>query len=174
MPKVIENLKEQLLKEAKKQIFERGYSQTTIRSIAGACGVGVGTVYNYFKSKEMLVATFVYEEWKKYLYEMSLLSYDEPKTFFEGIFRLLRGFASHNEKLFFDPEVTKLVSAGFSARHKLLRGQIASFILPLCKAKNLENSSFCAEFLAESIICWATENADFEDVYPLLEKVIKA
>ena len=122
----------------------------------------------------MLVATFVYEEWKKYLHEMSLLSYDEPKTFFWGIFRLLKEFASHNEKLFFDAEAAKLASSSFSARHKLLRGQIAAFILPLCKAKNLENPSFCADFLAECVICWAMENADFDDVYPLLETVITA
>ncbi|MBR2341478.1 MAG: TetR/AcrR family transcriptional regulator [Clostridia bacterium] len=174
MPKVIENLKEQLLIEAKRQVFERGYSQTTIRSIASACGVGVGTVYNYFKSKEMLVGSFVYEDWKRYLHEMSILSYEEPKSLFKGLYDLLREFAGRNEKLFFDPEAAKMASVGFPARHKLLRSQIASFILPLCKAKNLENPQFFADFLAESIICWAMENVDFETVYPLLEKVITA
>ena len=59
MPKIIENLREQLLEETKKQILDRGYANTTIRSVAKACGVGVGTVYNYFESKEMLVASFV-------------------------------------------------------------------------------------------------------------------
>ena len=173
MPKVIENLKEQLLVEAKKQIIERGYSQTTIRSIAGACGVGVGTVYNYFPSKEMLVATFVYEEWKKYLHEISTLSYDNPKTFFKGIYDLLKDFARRNKKLFSDPDAVKLVSSGFSDKHKILRDQIAAFILPLCEAKNLDSPQFTAKFLAESIIGWAMENEEFETVYPLLEKIIK-
>ena len=59
MPKIIENLRDQLLQEARKQIAERGYTGTTIRSVAGACGVGVGTVYNYFSSKEMLIASFM-------------------------------------------------------------------------------------------------------------------
>ena len=172
MPKVIENLKEQLLAEAKKQIFERGYAQMTIRSIASACGVGVGTVYNYFKSKEMLVATFIYEDWKKYLQEMSSLSYADQKSFLKGIYELLKDFAKHNEKLFFDPEVARLVSANFSTRHKLLRGQISSIILPLCIAKNLENPQFSADFLAESIICWTMENTDFEVTYPLLERIL--
>lgn len=39
MPKVIEKLKEQLLSEAKRQVFELGYSQMTMRSIANACAV---------------------------------------------------------------------------------------------------------------------------------------
>ena len=46
MPKIIENVREQLLTEAKRQIAENGYSATTIRSVAGACGLGIGTVYN--------------------------------------------------------------------------------------------------------------------------------
>ena len=46
MPKIIENVREQLLAVAKKQIGERGYANTTIRSVAGECGLAVGTVYN--------------------------------------------------------------------------------------------------------------------------------
>ena len=48
MPKLIEQLREKLLFEAKKQIYEQGYSKTTVRSVTAALGVGVGTVYNYF------------------------------------------------------------------------------------------------------------------------------
>ena len=63
MPKIIENIREALLVEAKRQIAERGYQNTTIRSVAKECGVAVGTVYNYFKSKDMLIASFILEDW---------------------------------------------------------------------------------------------------------------
>ena len=43
MPKIIENLESRLIAEAKKQIEESGYGTMTIRSVAKACGVGVGT-----------------------------------------------------------------------------------------------------------------------------------
>ena len=52
MPKIIENLDQRLKEEARRQIRESGYSAMTIRSVAAACGVGVGTVYNYYPSKE--------------------------------------------------------------------------------------------------------------------------
>ena len=64
MPKIIENLKDRLIAEAEKQIEESGYGAVTIRSVAKACGVGVGTVYNYFPSKETLIATHLLVDWK--------------------------------------------------------------------------------------------------------------
>lgn len=167
MPKIIENVREQLLAEAKKQILERGYANTTIRSVAGACGLGVGTVYNYFKSKEMLIATFVYEDWKKHLNEMQRLPTDDPYMLLGGIYHSLKCFADENETLFSDADAAKLVSVGSSSRHKMLRDQIADFILPICETR------FCAEFVAESLICWSMENTDFDTVYPLFEKIIK-
>ncbi len=167
MPKIIENVREQLLAEAKKQISELGYADTTIRSVASACGVGVGTVYNYFKSKEMLIATAVYEDWKKYLTDMKNLPDNDPRVLLKGIYDSLRSFAEENKRLFSDSDAAKLVSVGFSERHKILREQIAGFVFPICR------TDFCAEFIAEALICWSLESTDFETVYPLLEKIIK-
>ena len=59
MPKIIENLESRLVEEARRQAWEGGYSAVTIRSVAAACGVGVGTVYNYFESKDALLAAFL-------------------------------------------------------------------------------------------------------------------
>ena len=63
MPKIIENLPQRLLEEARKQCEELGYSAMTIRSVAKGCGVGVGTVYNYYPSKDALIAEVVRTDW---------------------------------------------------------------------------------------------------------------
>ncbi|MBQ4091044.1 MAG: TetR/AcrR family transcriptional regulator [Clostridia bacterium] len=171
MPKVIENVREQLLCEAKRQIAERGYAKTTVRSVAGACGLGVGTVYNYFPSKELLITTFVAEDWKVYVKTMSSFPHDDAKSLLECIFNSLRGFSESNRKLFSDADAAKVISIGFASRHKRLRRQLADFILPVCEERKLENAPFVAEFCAEALISWALEDVDFDTVYSVLEKV---
>ncbi len=173
MPKIIENLREQLLEEAEKQVAQQGYTNTTMRSVASACGVGVGTVYNYFESKEMLIATFVFEHWKKYLSYMELLPCDDPKSRLYGIYDSLQCFAREHAALFSDSDAAKLVSMGASTRHQLLRDQIARLVLPLCQMNRCDQAEFAAQVVAESLICWSMEDADFEVLYPLLEKIIK-
>ena len=63
MPKIIENLRVRLMEEAKRQIAESGYAFMTMRSVAKGCGVGIGTVYNYFASKNALLAAYLLEDW---------------------------------------------------------------------------------------------------------------
>ena len=172
MPKIIVNAREQLLSEAKKQILERGYKDTTIRSVAGACGIGIGTVYNYFKSKEMLIATFVYENWKKYLENMQNLPTNDLYALLFGIYHSLSSFAKENERLFSDSDAAKVISEGAAGRHKRLRDQIASFVIPACRREYCKNPQFVAEFIAEALISWSMENADFETLYELLKKII--
>ena len=173
MPKIIENVKEQLISEAKRQISEYGYAKTTIRSVASACGLGVGTVYNYFESKELLIAAFVAEDWKKQISVMSALPQDDPKTLLGGIYEALISFADNNKRLFADSDAAKVISIGFSSRHKRLRAQIASFILPMCRQTCPDNADFTAEFIAESLICWSMDGKDFDTVYAVLQNVIK-
>ncbi len=173
MPKIIQNVREQLLAEARRQIAERGYAQTTVRSVAGACGLGVGTVYNYFESKDVLIASFLFEDWKQYLDAMSALPKDDPRALLGGIYTALQQFASQNGALFSDADAARSAAIGLSARHRLLRGQIAAFILPLCKQCGAADPTFASEFVAESLLCWSMEGADFQTVYPLLEKIIK-
>jgi AcrR family transcriptional regulator len=67
MPKKLENVRELLLLEARRQAEENGYGAVTVRSVAKECGIGLGTVYNYFPSKDMLIASFILEDWEKSL-----------------------------------------------------------------------------------------------------------
>ena len=53
MPKIIENLLENLLAETRRELLDSGYESINIRTIAKNCHTAVGTVYNYFPSKDI-------------------------------------------------------------------------------------------------------------------------
>ena len=72
MPKIIQNLPEKLIEETRRQVMEVGYTALNMREIARNCGVGIGTVYNYFPSKDTLIAQFLLQDWKESLERIHL------------------------------------------------------------------------------------------------------
>ena len=169
MPKIIENVREQLLAEARRQIAERGYADTTIRSVAGECGLAVGTVYNYFPSKEMLVAAFMAEDWQTSLADLQAMPGDaSPTDHLFAVYSVLSRFIEQYKPLFADREAEKSFALTSSAWHPRLRGQLADFLLPVCCG---EDPAFCASFVAEALICWTVAGKAFAELAPLLLKL---
>ena len=173
MPKIIENVREQLLAEAKKQISERGYANTTIRSVAGECGLAVGTVYNYFPSKDMLIASFMAEDWLECTKDIRKNSPDDPKSYLHGIYVALHRFEDKYSLLFTDADAIKVFTSVFAQRHKQLREQIADFVLPLCQNSGESSPEFLSRFVAEALLTWTVTGVAFDELCPLLLKLIK-
>lgn len=171
MPKIIENVRPILLEEAKRQIRENGYAKTTIRSVAGACNLGVGTVYNYFESKDMLIASFMLEDWMECLEEIRSQSSTDIREFIQCFYSALHNFIMKYRELFQDKEAAKSFAGVFSDRHKQLRGQIAELLLPICE-KASGDKAFLAEFIAEALLTWTVAGKSAEDVLPLIEKLL--
>ena len=169
MPKIIENIREELLLEAKRQIFEIGYQTTTIRSVAAGCGVAVGTVYNYFKSKDMLIASFVLLDWTQCIESISAQPKENKRDYLEFIHISLKKFEQKYAPLFSDKEAAKSFSAAFSERHRQLRSQLSGLILPICHGDDV----FLAEFVAEAMLTWTIAGKSFEEIYALLPEQIK-
>ena len=175
MPKHIENAREQLLDEVRHQISERGYSKTTIRSVAKACGLGLGTVYNYFKSKDMLIASVVSEDWQKCTAQLKNSKPSTKEETIKLIFDMLKSFTEKHKDLFTDTDAIKKFSSIYSEKHEILRNQIANFILPVCKDdenKNDENEEFLSQFIAEALLSWTMEDVPFEKFYSILKRLI--
>lgn len=55
--------KEEILKTSRELIRREGWSAVNIRSVAAACGVSVGSIYNYFDSKTDLLGATVESVW---------------------------------------------------------------------------------------------------------------
>ena len=55
--------KENILQISRKLIQQNGWAGINIRSVAAACGVSVGCIYNYFESKTDLLSATVESIW---------------------------------------------------------------------------------------------------------------
>lgn len=53
----------EILKASRELIQQQGWSAVSIRSVAAACGVSVGSIYNYFDSKTALMEATVESVW---------------------------------------------------------------------------------------------------------------
>lgn len=167
MPKIIENLKDRLIAEAEKQIEESGYGALTIRSVAKACGVGVGTVYNYFPSKEALIATHLLVDWKLCMDTITRTaeSAADPNPVLQCIYRQLVDFANRHQAVFQDEAAAAGFAGSFSQYHALLRSQLASPLRTFC------DSDFTAQFVAESLLTWSMAGKSFEEIYEIVKKL---
>ena len=169
MPKIIENLKDRLIAEAEKQIEESGYGAVTIRSVAKACGVGVGTVYNYFPSKEALIATHLLVDWKLCVDTITHTaeSATDPKPVLQCVYQQLVGFADRHQAIFRDEAAAASFAGSFSQYHDRLRSQLASPLRKFC------DSDFTAQFVAESLLTWSMAGKSFDAIYEILKKLFK-
>lgn len=60
--------KENILQISRKLIQQNGWAGVNIRSVAAACGVSVGCIYNYFESKTDLLSATVESIWNDIFY----------------------------------------------------------------------------------------------------------
>lgn len=173
MPKIIENVREQLVSETKKQIAENGYARTTIRSVATACGLGVGTVYNYFKSKDMLIATFMLEDWQRCIETIRNCKSSDVEQVLRRIFNGLIAFSDAHHTLFCDEDAAKVFATVFSEKHKIIRRQLAEIIKPFCEESSVEDADYLSEFIVESLLTWTFAGKSFDEQYNIIWKLLK-
>lgn len=164
MPKIIENLESRLMEEAQRQIESVGYGATTIRSVAQACGVGVGTVYNYYPSKDMLVASYMLKDWRDCIGAIQAAGNhaDDPKLVAQCIYDQIRAFAIRHRSVIMDEAASAGFSSVYNRYHALLRSHLAAQFCP---------DDFTAEFIAESLVSWSKTEHDFEEIYSLIQKL---
>lgn len=168
MPKIIENIRENLLTEARRQVMELGYAAMTIRSVAKACGVGVGTVYNYFPSKDILVASFMLADWQRCLQKINVGCGAAVETALKCVYVELRQFMEQHTTLFQDESAGVSFATALPERHGQLRRQIAEPLLKFCEKQNRTNPEFLAEFVAESMLTWTLAGRSYEEISSIL------
>ena len=167
MPKIIENLQQRLTEEARRQIEENGYGAMTIRSVAQKCGVGVGTVYNYYSSKDELLASYLLADWNRCVFAINAVATysDTPTPVLKCIHDQLCQYAQRHQAIFRDEAAAATFAGSFSRYHAMLRRQLAAPLQKFCQ------NDFAAEFIAEALLTWTMAGTDFEEIYGMIQKL---
>lgn len=184
MPKILEDVRGQLLDETRRQLGDRTYGEMTIRSIARACGLGLGTVYNYFPSKEALIAAVLLEEWQGSMSRLTAVVKEdtEPADALLAVWEALSGFLSSNGKLFGDARARETYAAVSAQYHARLIDSLAAPLERICAARAARDDcaagegsadpAFTARFLAENLLRAAVSGQPFAPLSQLLLRII--
>ncbi len=174
MPKRIENLREKILKSSRKILLESGYDSLNMRDQAQRCGIAVGTLYNYFPSKEMLAASVILEDWQKELHTMQT-GCEEAGSMRAGLEILYRGIKQFNDTYHsvwanYVPHSDQ--RCDYTQRHQKLVQQLASCITPVLKRFQPDVLPGTDIFLAENVlICAGNSEMTFDIFLPIAEKL---
>lgn len=173
MPRIIEDAKKMILAEAKRQVLENGYSNMTIRSVAKECGIGNGTIYNYYASKDVLVASFMLEDWMSMLQgvQNKCSTLTEAEEVFTVIYTNLTEYMERYAVLFSDSAALRSADGVYKERHKQLRTQISDILRSTSMKSRKLDSDFLPDFAAEALLAWAAEKKEFAEIYMILKEL---
>ncbi len=177
MPKIIDDLQSALIREARAMLLEDGGKGLTIRHVAGRCHVAVGTVYNYFRSKDELTAYVMLEDWQKALCAMRAAAENAPEVMsgLRGVHGALRDFIGLYQPAWQTYAASNDASASIRKRHGMLIAQLTEVIAPLLARHGVSWNDYLPAFLSETLLTAASRGEEsFELVCPILERLIHA
>ena len=115
---------ELIIAESSRLFWERGYAETSMKDIAGACGFRPANIYNFFASKETILFEILYQEMTDIVAPISYLKDDESvdpvnalRLMIENHVKLTLGDKS-SSKLLFDVGLNNLTPAN---RKKIIK-----------------------------------------------------
>ncbi len=155
MPKLIPKAREHILTAAKKLLLQKGYTGLALRELASQCKVAVGTIYNYFPNKEMLVATIMAEDWLDVLEGMQKRC-ESAATVEGGVRAIHDGLCAFVQK--YEPIWSSYnrMPSGFGQRHAMLRCQLADLLRALLGRLGHEEAGL-SPLLAETVLACAMQ-----------------
>ena len=158
MPKIIDEARARILSTARRKLFAEGYSGLTLRSVAGECSIAVGTIYNYFKDKDTLVASVMMEDWLEVLGRMdqACAQAQAAADGLVGIQQAIKSFGELYAPVWDQFSQTGGSSGTVSSRHHMLREQIVQRILGMMERLGMEDRVL-APILVETVLAAALQ-----------------
>lgn len=174
MPKIIEDVEEKILLEAKDLLINSNYTTFTIRALSKKSGVSIGTIYNYFTNKRNLINAVFLSDWNKALERLKNIN-TNCSTLEEKLFQIyleIDNFLKIYLSIFL--EISSLESSiGHQPYLKSLYSLVDE-ILIFEKMKgtittSLSNEKLC-KFIINNLILLSTDKTlNFKDLYLLIK-----
>lgn len=171
MPKCLPGVRSLIIETARKQVLSGGYDAMTLRSVAAECKISTGTIYNYFESKDALVATFMTEEWLDILTYVSetcihaVSAREAIQCIYESlssfIFRyscVIQGFPAANYELLSPNQY-----------HDRLREQLSRLLESVIDRFSRFDNPFLCAFLSDAIIFETQRHCPFSAFYGVIQ-----
>lgn len=173
--------KEAILKTCREIVSEKGLSTLNMRTVATACHIALGSLYNYFPSKDDLITATIESVWQD-IFKMKHpcktdLSFPEyVEWFFESVQRGIKEYPN-----FFTTHSLSLASAGKNkARESMdyyLLHMKTGMLNVLHNDKRIKKQPFCDTFTEAEFIDFILGNLIMllvqqkEDCHVLLEMI---
>ena len=170
MPKIIPNLSENILKESRKILLDPEQQELAIRDVAKACGVAVGTVYNYYPSKEYLVAAVLLEDWNNSVEKAKELcaEADDVMSGLEGVYGVLCDYVRLYAPVWEKNIVSPVAGGFYSGKHRTLVHTVTELIRGLRNAPE----DTIGEMIAVLLVDRSQYLTDFAALKPGLGKLL--
>ena len=130
MPKIIMHLQEQIIMQAEKLLVQEGPEKISIRSVAKACGIAIGTIYNYYPTKDALIADLIIHRWTKSKDDIykSLDGAFDVGSGLDIIFKGIKDFSIENRNIWKATAVSKQYSESYPKFHLKLSEEVSSLV----------------------------------------------
>lgn len=181
MPKNLSNVREDILLVTRQLLKDTGYSSLSIRQIASRCGVASGTVYNYYSSKNEIIAEILNSEWTLMLrrIDQSAKAYTKVIDKLEIMFNELSYFMNNVHGFWIDTypieKNTNINVCTIKEKKQFLRNQLCEKIYSFADVKqtgNDEARNIC-HTAAVILIAYSNDNIDFNILKPSLTALVK-
>lgn len=107
LSRIIENPKQLILIKAKDILYREGYSKLSMRTLSKACDIALGTIYNYYPTKQNLVIEMMTDYWQNYLYSVQNVADSDADVYrkLNNIFKELKIFIESFRQYWLTPEL---------------------------------------------------------------------
>lgn len=172
MPKIIDNAREQIMEAAKRLLMEKSYAGVSMRAVACECGISVGTIYNYFKDKETLIASFMLDDWLKMIRSMQPVCENAavPSEAFACIYQGLSAYMQRYAAVFSDDAAEAAYHGAAHHYHEMLSAQLTALLRPVSE-RAAPGNAFLPEFAAEALLTWTLRGRQLEEIDSMLRRL---